>query len=373
MTATGEREQLLQQLVANAPSFDFFQVVRLLMRGAAGEDVRRRGSDRLPVRFRGSLSFRWKASDVQAIEPPRAAGQPPTVVANFLGVATPGVPGSLPNWYAAEAQREAADREEPNAAMVDFFALFDDRLLQLYFRAWLRNNLPVQYELQKDGVVGRVLQSVVGFGTQELRRMLPLDPRALVHHAALLVRWPATPSALAESLRRWFGVPFEVEQFVEYVTELGSEQRLRLGDHTMRLGGNTVVGDSVRLRQGKFRLRAGPVGFAQFAAFLPGSDGVDDGAMLRELIALVRQATGCEFEFDLQLVLRAADVPALAFRSGEPARARLGLSTWLGTRPVAGDAIDSVVQVSVLEGRRAAARRRTDSVPRSSASPTRSP
>lgn len=364
----GERELLLRRLAAQAPSFDFFQAVRMLLRGRGGLEPRRAVGAPDPVRFRANVSFQWKASDVQSIAPSAAPDGPATVTANFLGVASPGIVGSLPNWYAQRAIAEAADRDQPNPALLEFFALFDDRLLEFCFRAWLRSRLPVQYELQRHdpaadarllpGVVERMLLGVVGFGTPGLAALLPLDPRALVHRAAMLARRPATPEALADSLSAWFGVPFAIEQFTELVVDLEPDQRCRLGDPATALGATTVLGDAVRMRQGKFRLRAGPLDWRRFAGFLPDSDGVADGAMLRELIAWVRQATGGEFDYDLQLVLREDSVPVLTFRPGEPERSRLGLSTWLGARLQGGAATDTVVQVSELESRRTHARRR---------------
>lgn len=355
------RGQLLQRLAGSAPSFDFFQAVRMLLRGTAPLDARRRTTRTAQVRFRSNLSFQFKASDVQAITLPAAEGEPATLTVNFLGIASPGITGSLPNWYATAALAEASDREAPNRAMVEFFALFDDRLVQLYFRAWLRNNLPLQYELSKDGLVARMLRSCVGFGTPGLAAMLPFDPRALVHHAALLARRPATAAALADSLAIWFGVPFEVVQFVEMRAALEPEQRLRLGDHTMQLGETTALGDCVRMRQGKFLLRAGPLRWEQMVGFLPGDAAADDGAALRDLTAWVRQAVGAEFDYDLQLVLREDEVPVFAFRSDEPQRARLGMSTWLGARLPDADATDTFVAASALEQRRRA-ERRTSSV-----------
>lgn len=355
------RARLLQRLEENAPSFDFFQAVRLILRGQEGLDQRRRGAPSSPIRFRSNISFQFKASDVQSIRRPEADGQPVALAVNFLGIASPGVVGSLPNWYAMTALAEASDREHPNAAMLEFFALFDDRLIQLFFRAWLYNNLPVQYELAKNGTVARVLTSAIGFGVPLLQKTLPFDARALVHHAAALRRRPTTAAALADSLAAWFGVPFDVLPFQEWTAPLEREQRLRLGDHTMRLGETTALGDFVTMRQAKFRLRAGPLRWPQFAAFLPADPGdgrpEDDGAMLRELLPWVRQAVGGEFEFDLQLVLAEADVPVLVFRGDEPQRARLGMSTWLGARLQGADAVDTVVGASALEQRRQGARR----------------
>ncbi len=97
------RARLLQRLEENAPSFDFFQAVRLILRGQEGLDQRRRGAPSSPIRFRSNISFQFKASDVQSIRRPEADGQPVALAVNFLGIASPGVVGSLPNWYAMTA------------------------------------------------------------------------------------------------------------------------------------------------------------------------------------------------------------------------------------------------------------------------------
>jgi predicted component of type VI protein secretion system len=73
--------------------------------------------------------------------------------------------------------------------------------------------------------------------------------------------------------------------------------------------------------------------------------------MLRELISLVRQAVGGEFEFDLQLVLRENAVPErMLLHQSSASRARLGLSSWLGRRWSRGDATDTCCRASLLEG-----------------------
>jgi type VI secretion system protein ImpH len=67
-------------------------------------------------------------------------------------------------------------------------------------------------------------------------------------------------------------------------------------------------------------LRIGPLSFTDFDRFLP------DGDCYRSLVHMARYASGQEFDFDIQLVLKAPEVPWC--RLGDP-RARLGFSTWL--------------------------------------------
>jgi type VI secretion system protein ImpH len=61
---------------------------------------------------------------------------------------------------------------------------------------------------------------------------------------------------------------------------------------------------------------------SQYMQFLPGSDSV------RRLISWIRSYVGDEFRWELQLILRAAEVPGACLgRTGQ-----LGWSAWLGAK-----------------------------------------
>lgn len=355
----------LSQIVARAPQFDFYQLVRLLRRIAERSMAVAEGPSHWHehVRFRSNVSFAFMASDVQSVELPSDPEDPATVVVNFLGVATPSSRGSLPTFYSQFLLDEAASREDDgkaagiprsrrgNHAPRAFFDLFNDRLIALFYRAWEKNCLPMHYEAGNRRNSSRVLFGLLGFGTSSLAENLGFDVRALLSNAALLLRRPTTAASLAHVLTRVFEVPFAVTPFVRMRVALGDDQKLRLGKSMATLGETTVLGDSALVSQGKFRLHVGPLHWRQFQALLPGNTPAEHPQMLSELISLVRQAVGGEFEFDMQLVLREQAIPSrMLLRGSQPARARLGLSTWLGKRLHGGDAADTICQESMLEG-----------------------
>ena len=75
---------------------------------------------------------------------------------------------------------------------------------------------------------------------------------------------------------------------------------------------------------------------AQYLQFIPGSDSV-----LR-LISWVRSYVGDEFRWELQLMLRAGEVPGICLgRTGQ-----LGWSTWLGGKEFEEDANGLVLRFS---------------------------
>ncbi|HEX5951679.1 MAG TPA: type VI secretion system baseplate subunit TssG, partial [Rhodanobacteraceae bacterium] len=115
---------------------------------------------------------------------------------------------------------------------------------------------------------------------------------------------------------------------------LPAEAHLRLGGSgdVACLGRTAVLGSYVWGAQQRFRLRIGPLSLDRFNGFLPG------GETLRQLVAAVKTYVGEDKAWDVQLVLKRAEVPTTKLgRSG-----RMGLSTWMGTPRMDGDA-DQVV------------------------------
>jgi type VI secretion system protein ImpH len=114
--------------------------------------------------------------------------------------------------------------------------------------------------------------------------------------------------------------------------DLPENGRCRLGrsPETGTLGLTAIAGARVWGCQQKFRIVLGPVDFAHYRRLLPG------GESLRRLVALVRNYTGDELNWDLNLILKREEVPASKLGGA----GRLGWSTWLGRRQAESDADD---------------------------------
>jgi type VI secretion system protein ImpH len=68
----------------------------------------------------------------------------------------------------------------------------------------------------------------------------------------------------------------------------------------------------------------GPLTYRQFLRFLP-----QMGKSLRSLCQMARSYVGLEFTFDVQLVLRAVEAPALRLGAEGDERPYLGWNTWV--------------------------------------------
>ncbi len=330
-SATSVKESLYER----PARFEFFQAVRLLRRlrggrGGIGAD----DPDQEAIRFRSEVSLGFPTSDIAKLEPPDEERPTDVMTVAFLGMATPDSFGSLPTRYAEEILNQERNK---NFALRDFFDLFNHRFVSLFYRAWEKYCLPVQYEAGDARFFERALSSVIGMGTSGLAQRLAVEDRALLSRAGLLAMAPVPQSVLAGVLESYFGVPVEVEQFLHGWYEIDEEEQTRLGASNSRLGEDLFIGSRVCLAQYKFELRLGPLGWDRYQDFFPIAEG------FHALVDLVRLAVTPEMEFEARPVLRAAEVPALRLEHTPSQACRLGWSTWLKGEEFQRDADDAVL------------------------------
>lgn len=346
MAAPGRRTDpdLNEQLFAAGHRFSFLQVVRLLRRlrpprALGGEPL---ADD--PARFRAHVSLEFPAAEVQRVTAPAKPGGLSEVVVNFLGLIGP--LGVLPRHYTQLALLQLRDR---NPALVDFLDMFTHRVVALFARAWEKYHLPSQYErmvLEGRTPSGRAmpaphalhLYQLMGLSSGLLRRRLGVRDHALLFYVGLMAQQPRSAAALRGVLTEYFEVAVEVRQFQGRWLALDLDARTAIG-RTARndvLGDTALVGDRVWDQQAKFRLRFGPLGYDAFCRLLP------SGSAFAAVVALTRLFVGQEHDFDIQLVLRAADVPPCRLGAGGERAPRLGWSAFLLVRPAEQDS-DAVV------------------------------
>jgi type VI secretion system protein ImpH len=216
----------------------------------------------------------------------------------------------------------------------DFLDLFNHRMISLFYRAWEKYRFPVAYERGNDAFTA-YLSCVIGMGTAGLQRRMAVEDQSLLLYAGLFQQQPHSAIALESILRDYFELPVSVRQFFGRWVRLGEENHTLLDVQNHRLGFNAVLGSRVWDRQSKFRIRIGPMSCAAFESFLPG------GSNHEAMMQLARLFAGYELDFDVQLVVAAAEVPACRLQS--TGAARLGLSSWLKVREFTHDADDPIL------------------------------
>lgn len=297
--------------------FGFFQAARLLDRlfpdaPSPGETARYREER---VRFRPYEALTFPASDLRRIEWLDEAGA--QLVVTMLGLY--GVDSPLPDVF----HEKLAVKPEETRPYRDFLDIFNHRLYAYYFRAWKKHRPGLHHRSGGRDAHSTRFIAAAGLGTAADAEDQPVPKIRL---AALAGRWSMRPHN-AEGLRAilenvFDEIPVDIVENVPRWVPIPSRATLGAGGRAAHLGQDATIGEAVRDRTGKFRVRLGPLGLDDYLDFLPGGDGA---SVLRRIV----RAYAPDFlDFDVELQVRSSEIPETQL--GDSA-ARLGLTTCLGT------------------------------------------
>jgi type VI secretion system protein ImpH len=310
--------------------FEFFQAVRVLESLYPDRERVGRTDDpaREVVRFGARLSLSFPASEIQHTTAGDGENEQPAMTVNFMGLTGP--TGVLPHHYTELLIDRVYHKD---FALRDFFDLFNHRFITLFYRAWEKYHFQVTYG--EDDAYTEYLFSLIGMGTPGLRGRMAFNDEGLLLYVGLLSQRPRSAPTLDAVLRDYFDVPVSSRQFLGRWINLSEENRSRLGAQNSELGMTVICGERVWDQQSKFRVRVGPLDLATFEAFLPG------GPAYERLMQLTRFIAGPEHDFDVQLILKAEEVPACRLKS--ETGARLGWSSWVKIREFTRDAEETLL------------------------------
>ena len=318
--------------------FEFFQAVRLLER--LFPDKSPVGGFNPPVaevvQFLAHSTLAFPASEVQSLEWPKKDGAGRMTV-NFMGLTGP--EGVLPLYYTsllAERMRSG------DSSAVDFFDIFNHRMISLFYLAWEKYRFSVAYEREGLDPFSHHLLDLIGLGTPGLQNRLPVLDDSLLYYAGLLAQRPRSAEALRNLLGDYFEVPVEVEQFAGgwYRLDRDTQTALEGGlGESEQLGWGAVVGDEVWDQTARVRIGIGPLSLAQYQDFLP------QGSAFESLRALTTIFSNGEFDFEIKLILDREDVPPCVLGAEGENAPQLGWHTYVTTRPMQVDASETILQL----------------------------
>ena len=383
---------LIEKISRQPYAFDFFRAVRLMQCHLRGKDAARPaprlGTSKLPqddpVRFgqKPSLafapstldSFVWPGDDPArfgTLKRDQLADNPavpnlPKLYVNFFGLFGPNGPmplhftdyaicrqlgqsgdGEPDDAKPASQQKDAQGRPVDAGTRKDFSLaafcdIFHHRLVSLFFRAWAVNQKAVDLDRPGESRFGAFIGSFIGFGQKSLQQRDALGDWAKLYYSGRLSSQPRNAEGLQAILEDYFGVPVEIQTFKGRWISVPEEYRCELGSSlsTNCLGKTVIVGDHVYDCQMSFRIRFGPMSFADVRRLLP------EGESCPRLKAWVLNYVGDEYLWDVQLALRADEVPSSCLggvpTGGSGARAQLGRTCWLKSSP-ADHTIDDII------------------------------
>ena len=277
-----------QRIGADPHGFDFFQAVRLLeriqreRRASDGPPDGTRSSDTEAVRFQASSSLSFAAGSIASLGtgdavPDEEQGQaaPAQMQVAFLGLTGSG--GVLPQHYTELLIRRLRTRD---FALRDFLDLFNHRTVSMFYDAWCKYRVPVNWERARldqdaDDMFPQSLRCIVGVGTPHLQQRLAVPDDTLLFYAGYMARQPRSAIALQAMLADYLQLPVTVEQFQGRWIALDRGECSFLpgpqfpGGQYAQLGVDAIAGARVWDVRSKFRLRIGPIGYDQFLQLMP--------------------------------------------------------------------------------------------------------
>ena len=329
----GEGQAMNKQLLREAEKFDFFRAVRILERklnqGTAEERRNKIGHDSNPanevVHFKANQSLAFPNRTVHTITPREDQPELVDMIISFMGLT--GTKGVLPDHYTETILQRMKIKDH---SMKDFFDLFNHRLISLFYRAWEKYNIHVQYEgslIDKNNAdhFSRCLGSLTGalqndFDSQKL------------YYGGLFARHVRSASALKGILTDFLGSNVDIKQFQGQWLYLNNEDKTifpgkkhRKGQYN-QLSKNMVLGKRVWDNQSKFTIIMHTKTLKRFTELLP------DTEEHKVLCKMVRHFAGNGMNFDLKIMLPASEVPACRLYRGKEFTPRLGWNTWTKKR-----------------------------------------
>jgi type VI secretion system protein ImpH len=290
----------------------FFQLVDILQR--LYPDAARIGSTRSAareaVRFKANPSFAFPASEIASVSPSAEIPDGLEIRLNLIGLYGPSSP--LPTSYT-----ERIIHTENANALGDFLDLFNHRFAGLLYSVWKHYHHHVRYERHAVDAISQAIAAL--FGLLPVTGEAAADDRRtmLLPYTGLLAMNSRSASSISRVVSHFFGVPCGIEEFVPRWITIPDNARFALGEASLELGVDTIVGDTMEDVTGHFRIWCGPLSFSRYKDFLPNRP---DCAELNRLIDfVVRDPLSRDIGFSIE----AGTTPDWSLGEGE-----LGWTTW---------------------------------------------
>jgi type VI secretion system protein ImpH len=323
---------LIEALSKRPFAFDFFLAVRLLE--SLQPELPRVGfsfsPEEDPVRFWQKPSLRFAPAALDSVWT-NGADSVPRMAVNFFGLFGPNAP--MPPHITEYALEREMHFKDPT--LTAFFNLFHHRLISMFYRAWASTQKAVDSDRPADQRFPTYIGSFFGLGMEALQNRDAVPDPAKLFFAGRLAAQPRNAEGLSAILREYFHIPAEVLPFAGRWLTLPEDSVCRLAEspESGSLGVNTILGSRFWDCQLSFRLRFGPMSLADYERMLP------QGEAFERLKYWVLNYCGEHFFWDVQLVLRAEEVPSICLGRST----RLGWTSWLQTKPPSADAADLIL------------------------------
>lgn len=348
---------VIKRLFQEPYRFDYFQAVRILELWLRRRGVARPDAISHFLRFENSISLSFPASQLEAIatEPRELAHDTPALAAAmrsstlkyirvrpaFMGLLSGN--GVLPAHYTERiAEHEQRHKDDGPRAFLDTLS---NRSLALLYDAWKKYRLELLCESRDEDGFLPLLLDLAGLGNRTVRTRLNaqeaggLQAASIGYFAASIRHRPVSAVQIARVLSEYFGQPIHATQFIGAWYPVPPAQQSKLGNPNATLGETAICGPRVWQRDLRLRLVVGPLDDIGFSSFLPG------GTAAHALRTLLTLYTGLTLEYEVELILRAADVCSVTL--SDDCAGHLGWNAYLVDGPQNRDRRDVCYEIEL--------------------------
>jgi type VI secretion system protein ImpH len=304
----------LDKLIAEPWRFDYFAVLRHLERTYSdrpriGDSAAKREEY---IQLGQDPFMDFPASNLMRVE--QESQKPLKVFVKFLGLLGP--QGALPLATTEESYHYVLAQDD---AFPRFLDIFNNRFIQLFFRAWADSRPVAQHDRPDADRFIAYIGSTIGAGSSPYRNLDTIPDAAKLQFAGLLGAQARCASRLASAICGMFKVHAEIEEFVGTRIQLEANEVTRVGQRSSRLGIEVVLGQYIFSVQDKIRVVIFTRSLAQYLRFVPGGD------LCERLADLLFFYNGEQLDWEVELA-----IPAGAVESARIGKfGQLGWTSWM--------------------------------------------
>ncbi len=342
---SGKQISPIINLLRNPESFNFYQAVRLL-KYAKNYDIPLNAAEFPPssnvsflkishLNFQVSSACSLPSSAIVmlgTVEDPN--NQEMSIVnlkVSFFGLT--GINGALPHHY---TEKLLFNTHQGNFVLKDFFNIFNNKAIELFYKAWKKNHYYVGYKpsrhLLSSDPFSFALESLAGADSKSLISNLKIAKETFAYYASLFCGQVSSAVALEAMLNEYFELPIAINQFQGEWLYLNDRDLSVIGNRNSifgryhQLGQDMVLGKRQWVIQNNFRVYIGPVDYTQFRLIHPKSE------LIFNLVQMIRLYVKAELTFDIQIELKSSEIPICRLNVKESMI--LGWNTWIRNKPL---------------------------------------
>ena len=241
----------------------------------------------------------------------------PMVNSRFLGLMGP--QGALPLHTTYET-RQWMEMRDPSFAR--FADIFNNRFLQLFYRAWANARPAVQADRPNDNQFKVYLGSAIGIATSATQNRDSIHDFTKLALTGLLSPSVKSASRLEGMLTWLFKAAVSVEQFVGSWLPLEMEEQSVLSKGKCSLGTDSLIGKSAFSMHDTFRIRIEVKNLEEFESFLP------SGEHFHQLADAVLFYVGSTYIYDVKIGIPEHETRPIQLGNF----GRLGWTSWTAGR-----------------------------------------